>query len=72
MLMFLHCSSHNRAETVKDLFTTAVGLFGRPLHIRSDHGGENAQIWEDMQASSGEGAVLTGSSVLSQRFERFS
>ncbi len=71
MLMFLNCSNHNRAETVKDLFTAAVGQFGRPLHIRTDHGGENAQIWEDMHASRGEGSVLTGSSVHNQRIERF-
>ncbi|KAL7396210.1 hypothetical protein ABVT39_002205 [Epinephelus coioides] len=69
MLMFLHCSNNNR--TVKDLFTPAVGQFGRPLHIRTDHGGENAQIWEDMHASKGEGSVLTGSSVHNQRIERF-
>lgn len=71
MLMFLHCSNNNRAETVKDLFTAAVGQFGRPLHIRTDHGGENVQIWEDMHASRGEGSVLTGSSVHNQRIERF-
>ncbi|XP_025761041.1 uncharacterized protein LOC112846032 [Oreochromis niloticus] len=53
MLMFLQCSSNNRAETVKALFTAAVGQFGKPLHIRTDHGGENAQIWEEMRASRG-------------------
>uniref|UniRef100_A0A3P9AY47 Integrase catalytic domain-containing protein n=1 Tax=Maylandia zebra TaxID=106582 RepID=A0A3P9AY47_9CICH len=67
MLMFLQCSSNNRAETVKALFTAAVGQFGRPLHIRTDHGGENAQIWEDMRASRGESSVLMGSSVHNQR-----
>ncbi|XP_039865499.1 uncharacterized protein LOC120719994 [Simochromis diagramma] len=71
MLMFLQCSSNNRAETVKALFTAAVGQFGRPLHIRTDHGGENAQIWEDMRASRGESSVLMGSSVHNQRIERF-
>ncbi|XP_051945559.1 uncharacterized protein LOC127650936 isoform X1 [Xyrauchen texanus] len=53
MLMFLHCSNNNRAETVRDLFTAAVRQFGRPLHIRTDHGGENVQIWEDMHVSRG-------------------
>ncbi|KAL1022511.1 hypothetical protein UPYG_G00028670 [Umbra pygmaea] len=71
MLMFLHCSNNNRAVTMKDLFNAAVGKFGRPLHIRTDHGGENAQVWEDMRASRGEGSVLTGSSVHNQRIERF-
>uniref|UniRef100_A0A8C6VTM3 Integrase catalytic domain-containing protein n=1 Tax=Nothobranchius furzeri TaxID=105023 RepID=A0A8C6VTM3_NOTFU len=67
--MFLHCSNNNRAETVKDLFTVAVGHFGRPLHIRTDHGGENVRIWEDMQSTRGESSVLTGSSVHNQRIE---
>lgn len=71
MVMFLHCSNNNRAETVKDLFIKAVGRFGRPLHIRTDHGGENVQIWENMRESRGEGSVLTGSSVHNQRIERF-
>lgn len=35
MLMLLHCSNNNHAETVKDLFTAAVGQFGRPMHIRT-------------------------------------
>lgn len=55
---------------MRDLFTAAVGQFGRPLHIRTDQGGETAQIWEDMHASRGEGSVLTGSSVHNQRIER--
>ncbi|XP_034549223.1 uncharacterized protein LOC117819842 [Notolabrus celidotus] len=71
MLVFLHCSNNNRAETVNALFTAAIGLFGRPLHIRTDHGGENVRIWEDMRASRGEGSVLLGSSVHNQRIERF-
>ncbi|KAF6732565.1 hypothetical protein FQA47_012866 [Oryzias melastigma] len=71
MLMFLKCSNNNRAETVKDLFNVAVGQFGRPLHIRTDHGRENVKIWEDMQATRGESSVLTGSSVHNQRIERF-
>lgn len=32
MLMLLNSSDNNRAETVKNLFTAAVGQFGRPLH----------------------------------------
>uniref|UniRef100_A0A8C6K7J7 Integrase catalytic domain-containing protein n=1 Tax=Nothobranchius furzeri TaxID=105023 RepID=A0A8C6K7J7_NOTFU len=60
MLMFLHCSNNNRAETVKDLFTVVVGHFG-----------ENVRIWEDMQSTRGESSVITGSSVHNQRIERF-
>ncbi|XP_048878521.1 uncharacterized protein LOC125747369 [Brienomyrus brachyistius] len=71
MLMFLRCSNNNRAETVKDLFSTAVSEFGRPLHVRTDHGGENVQIWQDMRLHRGETSVLTGNSVHNQRIERF-
>uniref|UniRef100_A0A667Y9I1 Integrase catalytic domain-containing protein n=1 Tax=Myripristis murdjan TaxID=586833 RepID=A0A667Y9I1_9TELE len=71
MLAFLQCSNNNRAETVMDLFNAAINEFGRPLHIRSDHGGENARIWEDMRLHRGENSVLTGSSVHNQRIERF-
>ncbi|XP_060776375.1 uncharacterized protein LOC132885871 isoform X1 [Neoarius graeffei] len=71
MLIFLRCSNNNRSETVKELFHAAVGQFGRPLHIRTDHGVENIKIWEDMHASRGEGSVLTGSSVHNQQIERF-
>lgn len=36
MLMFLQCTNNNRAETVKQLFSTVVTQFGRPLHIRTE------------------------------------
>ncbi|KAJ8003975.1 hypothetical protein DPEC_G00153990 [Dallia pectoralis] len=49
MLTFIWCSNNNRAETVMDLFSTAISDLGRPLHIRTDHGGENVCIWEDMR-----------------------
>ena len=47
MLMFLQCSNNNRSETVKQLFSTAIRQFGRPLHIRTDLGGENVLVWEE-------------------------
>lgn len=71
MVTFLRCSDNNKAESVQDLFSTAVTQFGRPLHIRTDLGTENAQIWADMYQNRGEPAVLTGSSVHNQRIERF-
>uniref|UniRef100_A0A672GIA8 Integrase catalytic domain-containing protein n=1 Tax=Salarias fasciatus TaxID=181472 RepID=A0A672GIA8_SALFA len=71
MLTFLQCSNNNRAETVQDLFNAAISEFGRPLHIRTDQGGENVRIWEDMRLHRGENSALTGSSVHNQRTERF-
>ncbi|KAK6475949.1 hypothetical protein HHUSO_G23946 [Huso huso] len=71
MVMFLWCSNNNRADTVKHHFRQAVSEFGRPLHVRTDHGGENVHVWEDMCQTIGEGSVFTGSSVHNQRIERF-
>ncbi|KAL7377442.1 hypothetical protein ABVT39_027911 [Epinephelus coioides] len=71
MLTFLQCSSNNRAETVMDLFSTAISTHGRPFHIRTDHGGKNVEICEHMREHRGENSVLTGSSVHNQRIERF-
>uniref|UniRef100_A0A3P9IMN3 Integrase catalytic domain-containing protein n=1 Tax=Oryzias latipes TaxID=8090 RepID=A0A3P9IMN3_ORYLA len=70
-LTFLHYSNNNRAATVLDLFRKAVNKFGWPMHIRTDHGGENVLIWEDMRVHKGVSSVLTGSSVHNQRVERF-
>ncbi|XP_023807452.1 uncharacterized protein LOC111946834 [Oryzias latipes] len=70
-LTFLHCSNNNRASTVLDLFRKGVNKFGWPMHIRTDHGGENVLIWEDMRVHKGVSSVLTGSSVHNQRVERF-
>uniref|UniRef100_A0A3P9LTS1 Integrase catalytic domain-containing protein n=1 Tax=Oryzias latipes TaxID=8090 RepID=A0A3P9LTS1_ORYLA len=67
-LTFLHCSN-NHAATVLDLFRKAVNKFGRPMHIRTDHGGENVLIWEDMRVHKGVSSVLTGSSIYNQRLE---
>lgn len=66
---FLQCASNNRAETVMALFSTAISEPGRPVHIRTDHGGENVQIWEDIRMHRGENSVLTGSSVHNQQIE---
>ena len=71
MLTFLQYSNNNRAETVMNHFSSAISKHGRPLHIRTDHGGENVQVWEDMSMHRGEHSVLTGSSVHNQRIERF-
>ena len=53
------------------LFSTAISGLGCPLHIRTDHGGENVWMWEDKRVHRGENYVLTGSSVHNQRIEQF-
>ena len=71
MVVFAHCSTNNRAETVRSLFCEALPKYGRPLRIRTDHGGENVGIWQDMIAARGEESkpVLVGKSVHNQRIE---
>ena len=38
-IMFLHCSTNNRATTVLRLFEESVEQFGLPSRVRADHGG---------------------------------
>ena len=72
LVVFAGCSPNNRAETVHLLFRGGIPKYGRPLRIRTDHGGENIDIWHDMIAAKGEESkpVLVGKSVHNQRIER--
>lgn len=51
-------------------FTRAVEKYGRPLRVRTDHGGENVQVWQHMIHHRNPNSVITGSSVRNQRIER--
>ena len=44
MIVFMECSTNNRASTVCTLFRNAVHTFGLPSRVRSDKGGENADV----------------------------
>ena len=48
-----------------------MAQFGLPCHIRSDHGGENVDVWRYMIASHDNdySCVVTGSSVHNERVE---
>ena len=39
LITYLHCSSNNRSETVKDLFLDTIQSFGMPSRVRTDQGG---------------------------------
>ena len=73
-IMYLKCSTNNLAETVKNLFLTAInqnhGLW--PSLIRVDHGVENVLVCDEMVAKWGEGrgSYIAGSSTTNQRIER--
>ena len=44
LIMFLQCSSNNRASTVLQLFQQADSDFGLPSRVRIDQGGENVDV----------------------------
>lgn len=58
---------------MSDLFQRAVSQYGRPLKVRTDKGGENVRVWEEMinHSPAREMAAITASSVHNQRVERF-
>ena len=75
MLVFIRCSTNNRAETVLNLFLSGVSHYGLPSRVRTDKGGENVRIAQFMLnhplRGPGRGSHITGRSVHNQRIERF-
>ncbi len=63
------CANNNKSETVLQQFLIGVNEFGLPLHIRSDHGGENIKVWEYMLTSYNNDESR-GSSTHNERIER--
>ena len=72
MIVFLHCCTNNKADTVSNLFENALNDFGTPSIIRTDKDGENIRIWERMIELKGEhrDSYVAGSSEHNQRIER--
>ena len=69
LVVYIKCSSNNRASTVLTLFQEAAQQHGLPSRIRVDQGGENAFVVQHMLEVRGEErrAVLIGSSVNNKR-----
>ena len=44
MVVYLGCSTDNKAATVFTLFMDGVTEFGLPSRVRSDKGGENVDV----------------------------
>lgn len=72
VVTFLKCSDNNRSDTVLTSYIKATEDYGLPSRVRTDHGGENVQIWEFMEQMRGSnrGSYITGSSVHNTRIER--
>lgn len=72
LIVYMHCSDNNRAETVFDLFIAATQTYFIPSRVRSDKGLENIRVAEFKLACRGfdRGSMITGSSVHNQRIER--
>ena len=71
-MVYLKCSSNNRASTVLQLFREACRLFGTPSRVRCDMGVENFDVARYMLQMRGlnRGSIITGSSIHNQRIER--
>ena len=61
---------HNRANTVLELFSSAVQVLGLPHCVRADRGGENVEVARFMLRLGGNESFITGRSVHNQWIER--
>ena len=69
LVVYIKCSTNNRASTVLCLFLEAVQQYGTPSRIRVDQGGEVVQHMLEVRGEERR-SVPIGSSVHNQRIER--
>ena len=62
LIMGARFNNNNRADTVLELFETAIRLHGLPSRVRGDHGTENVRVAECMLElrGNGRGSYLWG------------
>ena len=72
LILYLHCSTNNKASTVYELFLKAIQRYHLPSRVRSDQGLENVTVAKHMIERRGaeRHSMITGSSTHNQRIER--
>ena len=74
-IMFLNCSTNNKAARVLQLFLNEIQNFGIPSRIRSDQGTENVEVARYMishpNRGPGRGSFIARKSCRNPRIERF-
>ena len=64
LVLFMKCSTNNRASTVLEYFVEGVRKYGLPSRVRTDQGRENMLVAQYMleHREPGRGSIITGSS----------
>ena len=72
-VVFLRCSTNNKASTVYGLLLVAAHQYGLPSCVRSDQGCENILVAQHMihHRGNNRGSAIVGSSVHNQRIDHF-